>query len=186
MIRGTSHSISSLAEDLFAKYCADLLERNSRTQVLIDPQISFKISGLKNKSGKRPLLVRPDICFLKDNEVTKIFDIKTDLGYKRKEIINQAGDLKKLVSKIKGKNATVNLENEERKIRISKTLQEFIVVVSGAENSGNIKETKAIIQRKHKIIMLILAEGDHLNTYKPNPKFKLTSDFNSLDSFIRK
>ena len=51
--RGTSHSISSICEDLFGCYCANRVLHHRGTQIFIDPPIS-------------------------------VFDIKTDLGYKRK------------------------------------------------------------------------------------------------------
>ncbi|MBI5039554.1 MAG: hypothetical protein HZC13_07370 [Nitrospirae bacterium] len=32
-IRGTSHTISSISEDIFAKYCADLLPKNKEIEI---------------------------------------------------------------------------------------------------------------------------------------------------------
>jgi hypothetical protein len=184
IIRCTSHSISSISEDLFAKYCADLLRTDKSLEILVDPQISFSVSGLRNKSGKRPLLFRPDVCFLKDDTVTKVFDIKTDLGYKRKEIINQAKQLNETIQKIKGINCTVNLQGRVENISISGRVEKYIIVVSGAENSGDIEATQKTIWETNNIRMFVLSLGDHLNTYKSHTKFESTKDFILLDKVI--
>ncbi len=186
IVRGTSHSISSQVEDLLASYCAKHIDQKSGTVILIDPQISFSNTKLKNKSGKRPLLFRPDICFLRNNRVVKIFDVKTDLGYKRKEIIQQAGQLKNLIKRIKGKSALININGTPTTVSISKKIKKYFVVISGAENSGNIQETKKRIKEKHGIDMLVLSDGDHLNSYKTKPGFTPTKDFKKLDHIIRR
>lgn len=184
VIRCTSHSISSVAEDLFAKYCSDLLKSDKNLRILIDPQISFSVSGLRNKSGKRPLLYRPDVCFLKNNVVTTVFDIKTDLGYKRKEIVTLAAALNETIERIQGARCTVNLQNVVEQISVAKKLKKYIVVISGAENSGNIQQTKKVLKTNHKIEMLILSLGDHLNTYKSKTNFEVSNDFELLDNII--
>jgi len=61
--RGTSHSISSITEDLFGCYCAEKVKKKSKSvRIFIDPPISFKGTNLKNKSGKKSLLMRPDLA----------------------------------------------------------------------------------------------------------------------------
>ncbi len=125
IIRGTSHSISAIAEDLFAQYCADILPFKSSV-ILIDPQISFIGSGLKNQSGKRPLLFRPDVCITVDNVITKVFDIKTDLGYKRTEIIGQVKLLDIFIKKIKGLNCDLKIDkitNSRKNSKFQKMLR---------------------------------------------------------------
>lgn len=101
IFRGTSHSISSIVEDLFACYCAEKIKNSKGIKIIIDPQLSFKGTGLKNKSKKKSLLIRPDIAFLKKNEIICLFDIKTDLGYKRHEFLSQAKYRNKQMNEIK-------------------------------------------------------------------------------------
>lgn len=189
-IRCTSHTISSISEDIFAKYCADLLPENKEIEIWVDPQISFKIAGLKNKSGKRPLLFRPDICIIENNVLKKVFDIKTDLGYKRTtKIVEQAGELKNITNKIIGKQAIVNVKDgqnkEEKNIKIAKRLKRYIVVLSSGNISAEkLNNAKLKIKSLHNILMFCLTEGDHLNIYSDKPKFHITKDFEQLDKKI--
>lgn len=60
--RGTSHSISSLTEDLFGCYCTEKILNSTGITIHVDPQLSFSGTTLKNKSGKKSLLIRPDIA----------------------------------------------------------------------------------------------------------------------------
>ena len=85
IIRGTSHSISSLSEDIFGKYISDLI--SSDYEIWIDPQISVK--DISNSSGKRIKIFRPDVCVYNKlkKRIELIFDLKMDLGYKRNEFI---------------------------------------------------------------------------------------------------
>jgi hypothetical protein len=186
-IRGTSHTISSVSEDIFAKYCADLLPQKKEIEIWVDPQISFKIAGLKNKSGKRPLLFRPDICIIENNVVKKVFDIKTDLGYKRTKIVEQAEELKNITNKIVGKQATVKdgQDKEVKNIKIAKRLKRYIVVLSSGNNSAEkLNDTKSKIKELHNILMFCLTQGDHLNSYIDNPNITITKDFELLDEKI--
>ncbi len=186
--RGTSHSISSVAEDLFAKYCADILPSNSSIQILIDPQISFTGSGFMNNSGKRPLLFRPDVCITVDNFITKVFDIKTDLGYKRNEITEQVKVLDTLIEKIKGLDCYLKIDkinNLKEKFKISEDIKMVIVVISGASNSGNIEKTVEIISKNTKTEMLVLSKGQSINHYENTNRFIVNeADFNKLDKII--
>lgn len=106
--RGTSHSISSISEDLFGCYCADKVKTADNIKIYIDPPVSFKGTSLKNKSRKKSLLIRPDLMITKENIATCFFDIKTDLGYKRKDFFNQAKERDEQLNKIKGKKSSSN------------------------------------------------------------------------------
>lgn len=185
--RGTSHSISSISEDIFAKYCADLLPSNKEIEIWVDPQISFTIAGLKNKSGKRPLLFRPDICIIKNNIVKKVFDIKTDLGYKRTKIVEQAGEFKNITNKIIGKPATIRdgQDKKVKNIKIAKGLKKYIVVLSSGNSSAEeLNDAKSKIKTLHNILLFCLTQGDHLNSYSGVPEYTITKDFEQLDKKI--
>lgn len=186
--RGTSHSISSETEDLFGCYCAEKVKTPSKISILIDPPISFKGTKLKNKSGKKSLLIRPDIVFINNGFANCFFDLKTDLGYKRHELLNQAIEKDELLEKIKGQPAKYKdgkTKNEFR-INISKDIKFIYIVLS----SGNIRSNKLIeyvngINKLNNIEIYILSTGEHLNSYSLTSDWVLNkSDFDKLDVII--
>jgi hypothetical protein len=186
--RGTSHSISSKSEDLFGCYCADMIKNPSAIKICIDPPVSFKGTGLKNKSGKKSLLIRPDLMITKQNIATCFFDIKTDLGYKRKDFFNQAKERDDQLNKIKGKKSSY--KNGETKkgndIKISENIKFVYIVIS----QGNINKEVQLdfikkIRTLENVEVFILTIGDHLNLYIDNPGWKINQDdFNNLDELL--
>ena len=186
--RGTSKSISSITEDLFACYCAEKVETNKNLRILVDPQLSFKGTNLKNKSGKRPLLIRPDVVISKDNIANCFFDLKTDLGFKRSEFINHAKLYNDKIERIKGiqanyKNGKTKASN---KISFSEDLMLCYVILS-SKNLRNHKMANLIEQaRKLKNIkVFVLTNGSHLNDYGKNSPAKINhEEFNELDGFL--
>lgn len=186
--RGTSHSISSITEDLFGCYCAEKIAAPNGIKILIDPPISFKGTELKNKSGKRSLLLRPDIAFTKDNIVNCFFDIKTDLGYKRFEFLNQAKDRNNQLNTIKEKYAHYKDGKTKinQKVKISSEIK-FIYVVISQGNIGREKMNEFIsgIKLLENVDVFVISKGEHLNSYKDISKTEINiSDFNGLDKLI--
>lgn len=186
--RGTSHSISSITEDLFGCYCADKVVNPSNIKILIDPQISFAVSKLRNKNDKKALLIRPDVALTKSNVATCFFDIKTDLGYKRKEFLEQAKERGEQMSIINGVKSTYN--DGETKIQnpllISKKIQ-FIYIIISQGNISKLKLDNFIndIRMIKNIDILLLSTGDHLNAYHQNPQWIPNGlDFNKLDNIL--
>ena len=188
LTRGTSHSISSKTEDLFGCYCAEKIVNPGKIKIYIDPPISFKGTELKNKSNKRSLLIRPDIALIKDSVATCFFDIKTDLGYKRKEFLNQAIEKDKQLNLIKGKtaNSKDGQTKENNKIDISVKIIFIYIVIS----QGNIKKTKLDnfineIRKLENIDVFLLSKGEHLNSYNDEPKWETNKeDFDRLDKLL--
>lgn len=187
--RGTSHSISSITEDLFGCYCAEKLTKPNGIKILIDPPISFKGTVLKNKSGKRSLLLRPDIAFTKDNIVNCFFDIKTDLGYKRFEFLNQAKDRNNQLNIIKEKYAHYKDGRTKinQRIKISSDIKFIYVVIS----QGNIVRDKmnefiSGIKLLENVDVFVISKGEHLNSYNDISKTEINvADFNGLDKLIK-
>ncbi len=186
--RGTSHSISSISEDLFACYCADKVTDQEKIKILIDPPLSFKGSGLKNKSEKKSLLIRPDVALCNGEKIVCLFDIKTDLGYKRKIFLDQAKERNNQMDLIKGKIA--NLNDGETKIPGTFIIDTRIKYVYIIISQGNINKTVQE-QYMHDIKNLgnadifILSKGDHLNNYAGNPKWEINENsFNGLDELL--
>lgn len=186
--RGTSHSISSITEDLFGCYCAEKVEEPNGIKILIDPPISFKGTELKNKSGKKSLLLRPDIAFTKDNIVNCFFDIKTDLGYKRFEFLNQAKDRNNQLNMIKEKYAHYKDGKTKinQQIKISSDIKFVYVVIS----QGNISRDKmdnfiSGIELLENVEVFVISKGEHLNSYNEIYKTEINeTDFNGLDKLI--
>ncbi len=185
VMRATNRSISHLFEDLFAAYCANLLPKDESLLILIDPQISFTISGLRNHNDTRPLLFRPDVCFLKCGVVTKVFEVKTDIGYKRTTFNDYAKELATTIGRIKGLECTITVNGDKKFVSISKSLEHVIIILNGAENSGNIEEAKKLIKEQYGINLLTLSNGMHLNNKFETCDIKISSDFMLLDALIQ-
>ncbi|QMU63374.1 MAG: hypothetical protein GKR88_03165 [Flavobacteriaceae bacterium] len=177
--RGTSHSISSITEDLFGCYCAEKVREPNGIKILIDPPISFKGTELKNKSGKRSLLLRPDIAFTKDNIVNCFFDIKTDLGYKRFEFLNQAKDRNNQLNTIKEKYAHYKDGKTKinQRIKISPDIK-FVYVVISQGNIGKDKMNSFIngIKLLKNVDVFVISKGEHLNSYNEISKTEINEE----------
>lgn len=187
--RGTSHSISSISEDLFGCYCVNKIKTaNNSIKIYIDPPVSFKGTNLKNKSKKKSLLIRPDLMITKESVATCFFDIKTDLGYKRKDFFNQAKERNDQLNKIKGEKSSSNdgETKEKNNITISQNVKFVYIVIS----QGNINKETQIefienIRALENVEVFLLTIGDHLNSYHDNPKWEINqTDFNNLDKLL--
>ena len=162
--RGTSRSISSIAEDLFASYLEPMLPRDY--EIWIDPQITIK--NLKNKSGKRSFLFRPDICIIscKTNRIEMIFDIKMDLGYKRNKFIQQVEDRIIELNKIIKHTAKCSLKEKDDELTFSNTLKWNYVVLSEHNiTTEQYDKVKRWFANTEKAALFTLSRGEHLNTY---------------------
>jgi hypothetical protein len=186
--RGTSKSISSISEDLFGCYCAEKVQNNKNIKILVDPPLSFKGTGLKNKSGKRSLLIRPDVVISKDKIANCFFDLKTDLGFKRFELFNKAKAFNETIEKIKKHQAhhKDGKTKASNKISFSKDLKLCYVILS-SKNITNLKIAEYIerIKQLENIELFILTSGSHLNVYSDNFKPTINQkEFDNLDNFI--
>jgi len=187
--RGTSHSISSLMEDLLGVYCAERINNSEQMQIYIDPPLSFKDTDLKNKSQNKALLFRPDICIINSPETTSFIDVKTDLGYKRKKIIEQVIEKNRLIKSISGKTCRIKdgITKESERIRIGENIKLLYVIISNRNISK--KSLNNVIEEFKKlehIDISILMNGDHPNTYKTNSKFIINyAGFEKLNAFIQ-
>lgn len=186
--RGTSHSISSETEDLFGCYCVEKVSEPRNIKVIIDPPISFKGTELKNKSGKKSLLLRPDIVITKNNVANCFFDLKTDLGYKRFELLNQAKEKDELLELIKGKQAKYRdgKTKYEQIIEISENIKFVYVIISqGNINRDRLNGFIKEIRQLNNIEIFVLSEGEHLNSYSESIQLKVNSnDFTELDNLL--
>jgi len=184
--RGTSHSVSSVFEDLLARYCYDRIKRIRGIRIIVDPQISFPKSRLRNPSGKRPKLVRPDICIFKDDKAVIFFYLNLDIGQQRNDFYKQARKARILEQKIAGKLA----KTKNFHFSISKNIQFIHVIASEANAKREIlgKTKKAF--KKYGIPLCILISGvgpnDRISDKEFYNKLKInTSTFKYIDSKIK-
>ena len=178
--RGTKRSISSISEDLVAEYIFDLLD--SSFEIWIDPQLT--IPTLRNLSGRKALLIRPDICIVTHSKIIGLIDVKMDLGYRRKEFISQVRERIKQLKKIKNKKAKCKL-NPNKEIYFSKNLRWNYIVIS----QGNIPKSKYrnIIEKVSSLKdarLFTLVEG-HTSISKNLVGRISNQDFNLLNEEIR-
>jgi len=119
--RCTSHSISSEFEDLLAQYCYELIKEKSigkdeEIQIFIDPQMTFPDLDLKNLSGKKTFLFRPDIVIVKNKEIVALLDAKTDLGFKKSTYMDMIKHTNSVVGYLVGKNAHFTPRTKQPKV----------------------------------------------------------------------
>ncbi|MER0439312.1 hypothetical protein [Emticicia sp. W12TSBA100-4] len=188
LTRGTSHSISSVTEDLFGCYCTEKITNAGNIKVYIDPQLSFSGTNLKNKNNKRPLLVRPDLAIANDNVIQCMFDIKTDLGYKRIELYNHAKERNDQINLIK--KSVAKYYDGKTKVQKHLTFSEDTKFIYVVISQGNIKKSVqddfiSRIRQLDKVEIYQLSTGDHLNAYHDNPNWQINkTDFDNLDKKI--
>ena len=157
--RGKSRSISSEAEDLFAYYISNII--NDKVEILIDQPISFILFG-KSKT------IYADIAIIKNNVVYQIWDLKTDLGWKRDSFIDFCKDKINLVNGAKLQLAKLK-DGEyktERHLTFSDNLTFNIVVISN-KNISAAKGERNIIETKNleNVGVYFLTSGIHPNVY---------------------
>jgi hypothetical protein len=161
--RGRSHSISSVTEDLFASYL-----------IYADPAISLIYVD-------QPLRVReyeksffPDIVIVKDEIITAFLDLKMDLGWKRRGLIDLCEKDQLLLSKIRGKSCTINdgVTKEKKTFTISSSAVYDIVVVSAENISKKLlaDQLEGASKYGNDVSVHILTEKEHPNTYGYSPE----------------
>lgn len=178
LTRGTSHTISSYAEDIFAKFIAD--QCHKQFSVWIDPQISIK--ALPNTTGKRKLLFRPDICVVNNinNCIQMIFDLKMDLGYKRNSFIKEVKAKLNELNVIKKHEAECSIKPNTKLFFSNKISWNYIIISGGnisvAQRQKILNDFKDLKPSK----IFILVDG-HLNDQSANYKPIInTNDFKNL------
>ena len=184
IIRGTQKSISAISEDLFAKYVSELI--SDKYEIWIDPQIS--VIGKKNKTGKKNLLIRPDVCVYDKtkNEIKLIFDLKMDLGYHRSGFTDFASERYDELNNAK----TSSGKWRNKEFQFSKDLiWNFVVINEGNININILNKIRNDIKEKGGIGFFTLVSGDHLNRAERKNeeiKFKINEkEFEKIDKLIQ-
>jgi hypothetical protein len=181
--RGTSHTISSISEDIFAAYCAEKAIQSNCLEIIVDPQISFKGTGLRNINDKKSLLIRPDVAICKNEKIICLFDLKMDLGFSKAGFISQAIARNLQIDVIKNNRATIN----GKSYCISQQVEFIYLLLSEKNNLKGLHSHMSTIQSLENIDIFLLSSGDHLNAYHDNPIFKPNvEEFERLDCLLAK
>lgn len=188
IIRGTAHTISSYAEDIFAEYISEFIDKDE-FEVWIDPQIS--VDGLRNKSEKRTLLFRPDVCIFRraTSVVEMIFDLKMDLGFNR-ELIKHVNDRIEEMSKFRGAKGRCKISGKKEISFNPHLVWNYIVIseknISEKGREGIISFFESLpINDSAKMFTLV---NGHLNSSDTDYSFEENinrQDFAALKEFVK-
>lgn len=161
--RGKSHSISSQVEDFFAFYISQMVLED--TKIYIDQPISFKLNG-KSKT------IYADVAVIKDNKIQQIWDLKTDLGWKRDSFVEFCKEKTELVKGARNQTAKLKdgLNKLQQSLSFSDDLTFNIVVVSltnisVAKGDLNVTRTRDL----ENVGVYFLTKALHPNNYEMKP-----------------
>ena len=188
VIRGRSRSISSIAEDLFAK----LLWREFKSKkiyIFVDQPISLEGKGKT---------YYPDIVICKhinkdEYEIFNMIDLKLDIGWHRNSFFKEIKKLTNICNGMKSakslKGKIGNVEDESKpsiKFKINSKATYDVVLIS-SRNSGENEKKIISASNDKKSNIWVLSTGGSLNQYvfkreiMPNEK-----DYKTLLNKIRK
>ena len=187
VIRGRSRSISSIAEDLFAKLLWREFKLN-KIHIFVDQPISL---------GGKGKIYYPDIVICKrinkdEYEIFYMIDLKLDIGWHRNSFFKEINKLTsicngmKRAKALKGKIGSVEDESKQSiKFKINSKATYDVVLISSSNSGKN--ENKLINASKDKNSNIwVLSTGGSLNQYKIKKEIELNEkDYNTLLSKIR-
>jgi hypothetical protein len=162
--RGRSRSVSAIAEDLFAEF----LVKNDKSIEKIFVDQAIRLDSAK-------VTIYPDIAVVKNGEIVAFMDLKMDMGWKRKELVNLCNKHAQTIKDSKG--TACRLKDGQTKdvqeFKISKKVSYSIVIVS-RRNSGNLlgtlrDEVKKLNNSVH-TFLLCNSSKYHPNSYSIEPK----------------
>ena len=183
--RGVSHSISSKAEDLFALFVAERLMDDS-LEYIVDKTFSFR-----SDEGKS-IQFRPDLAIVHDSTITHIFDLKMDMGYKRRlfetDRFEQSGEMFEFLRSGKVESVSCRETNKiDRILQISQNVINQIVVIS-EKNGGkkaNMTEMIETVNELDWVNLYYLTRDVHPNNYNGRQPVLNHSEFERLFQDIK-
>ena len=188
VIRGRSRSISSIAEDLFAKLLWQEF-KSKKIYIFVDQPISLEGKGKT---------FYPDIVICKfinkdEYEIFNMIDLKLDIGWHRNSFFKEVKKLTsicngmKRAKGLKGKIGNVEDESKPRiKFKINSKATYDVVLIS-SRNSGKNENKLISASNDKKSNIWVLSTSGSLNQYefKREIKFK-DKDYNAMLNKIRK
>ena len=176
--RGRSHSISSAAEDLFASYL-----------LIGDPTIDFILVDQPVHVSDTKTTFYPDITIIRKGQITAFLDLKMDLGWKRRGLVELCRKDQALMQAIRGSDCIFkDGETKERKTYpISKSAVYDIVVVSGENIAQKLLDDQLAEagQYAKDVMIHILTTNEHPNTYGYTPEALAEKIHIQHDAFAR-
>ena len=181
--RGTGRTISSFAEDAFAMYVSDML--GDEYEIWVDPQII--VDKLRNKSGKRKLMFRPDVCAVNKQNMTieMIFDLKMNLGYKRTEFTNQVNNRIVELTKIKKHTAKCSTIKDQSLTFNNSLVWNYIIFSMGNISEKDFLKVKNYFNGNNDAQLFTLSEGDHLIKIKKDEFERLKQEIMKIKGSIQ-
>jgi hypothetical protein len=126
--RGESRAIASEAEDRFAYYLIDRLKNVGH--IFINQTITSVSNGAKKR-------IKPDLVICHGEEIRVLIDLKTDLGYQRRQFSDSMKKVDELISKIRGQKISLWKKVGEGRERLERTLSKsakYVLVVVSDQN----------------------------------------------------
>ena len=150
--RAEGRPIPSIIEDLLAKYLAEATRH--KYEIIINKLLICNDIVFPNK-------IKTDLTFVQNGKIIAFVDVKTELGYKRKEFVQHSRVKDRLVLRLRGKQIFSS------QLSISKNIRYHIVLIS----SKNIPiPLMAPIEKKFKRLkastLYILTRTKHPNQRK--------------------
>lgn len=162
--RCRSHSISSVAEDIFAAYVYDLVQTKGYS-IFVDCPISVRATGVKTKT------YYPDIVVCENKggecELKYLIDLKMDTGWFRDSIDQMVKDHANVVNTMKKATTLTITDSNKNKIsaNISNSVVRYDIVIVSALNG--VKKYDQTIVAANKIspysLVYTLTGGVHPN-----------------------
>ncbi len=160
--RGRSRSISPFLEDLFALFLVDQVRCE---KIYVDQPIS--VSGIKDQNY-------PDISIVRGGKITSFCDLKTDLGWNRRGLVDLCRHHYRWVQRARGRGCTLKdgVTKEVSLHQISKHASYNVVILSKHNINPELLST---MRTKAKVFspavdVFVLTSKEHLNKYGIAPK----------------
>lgn len=153
--RGRSHSIATQVEDLFAFFLSLNLTKDYR--FFVDQPLNF---------GKRQFY--PDISVVENGKLIHVFDVKTDLGWKRNEFSKFCEDKnKEIINFFNVKlSATDGINKKKFTINPASEFHYHVVVLSGLNiKKEKLEEHLNAISKLNYVHAYVLFPNEHPNYY---------------------
>jgi hypothetical protein len=157
--RGVKKTISGKAEDLFALFIATRLD---------DPELEFWVEGQLQLGfeSQQKSKTKPDLIIIRDGRITHLFELKTDMGYKRTFHTTKGfSELQERIGRLRNgqfEEATLN----GIPIRVDENLSMHFVVISEINHGrkDNILGMKKAFDALDGVNLYYLSKGTHPNS----------------------
>ncbi|MDC1205339.1 hypothetical protein N8083_00630, partial [Candidatus Pacebacteria bacterium] len=158
--RGRSHSISSVAEDLFAEFL--VLNDKTIEAVYVDQPISVAI-------GRKRKQFYPDIMIVRNEVIVSFVDIKLDIGWNRDGLTDLCKKHKATVQAVRGKECRLRdgVTKKMQHLKIADSLSYNVVMISRTNINAEIleKHEERITKLAPEVDLFILCDTGHPNNY---------------------